>query len=41
MSLYFILARDLEYGDPATLAEASEEISKMLDGYMRALLPRL
>ncbi len=35
---YFILARDLNYGDPGTLKRAAEEISKMLDSYMRSLL---
>ncbi|HEV3467730.1 MAG TPA: four helix bundle protein [Pyrinomonadaceae bacterium] len=37
---YFILARDLNYGDPVSLIRASEEISKMLDSYMRSLLTR-
>ena len=36
---YFILARDLKYGDSSTLRNAAEEISKMLDSYMRSLLP--
>ena len=35
---YFILAGDLNYGDPRALKSAAEEISKMLDGYMRSLL---
>jgi four helix bundle protein len=35
---YFILARDLNYGDPAALKSAAEEISKMLDSYMRSLI---
>ncbi|HEX8353679.1 MAG TPA: four helix bundle protein [Pyrinomonadaceae bacterium] len=35
---YFILAGDLDYGDPSALRGAAEEISKMLDGYMRSLL---
>ena len=36
---YFILAGDLNYGDSSPLKQAAEEISKMLDGYMRPLLP--
>ena len=35
---YFILARDLNYGDSRALKSAAEEISKMLDSYMRSLL---
>ena len=35
---YFILARDLSYGDPAALKSGAEEVSKMLDGYMRSPL---
>ncbi|MDT7778103.1 MAG: hypothetical protein QOC99_615 [Acidobacteriota bacterium] len=35
---YFILARDLNYGNPGALVGAAEEISKMLDSYMRSLL---
>jgi four helix bundle protein len=35
---YFILARDLNYGDSGALRRAAEEISKMLDSYMRSLL---
>ena len=35
---YFILARDLNYGDSSTLKSRAEEISKMLDSYMRSLL---
>ncbi|MCA1619490.1 MAG: four helix bundle protein [Acidobacteria bacterium] len=35
---YFILARDLNYGDPTTLKSGAQEISKMLDSYMRSLL---
>ena len=34
---YFILASDLDYGNPGALIAAAEEISKMLDGYMRSL----
>ena len=37
---YLILARDLKYGEPAALVESAEEISKMLDSYMRPLLPK-
>jgi four helix bundle protein len=37
---YLILARDLQYGEPAVLVESAEEISKMLDSYMRPLLPK-
>ena len=33
---YFILARDLDYGDSGALQRRAEEISKMLDSYMRA-----
>ncbi len=35
---YFILARDLSYGDSTSLKSAAEEISKMLDSYMRSIL---
>jgi four helix bundle protein len=35
---YFILAEDLRYGDSTSLKSGAEEISKMLDSYMRALL---
>ena len=35
---YFILARDLNYGDSSALKKRAEEISKMLDSYMRSLL---
>ena len=35
---YFILARDLNYGDPNALKNGAEEISKMLDSYMRSIL---
>ena len=34
---YFILARDLNYGNAAPLIAASEEISKMLDSYIQAI----
>jgi len=34
---YFILARDLNYGDSTALKNRAEEISKMLDSYMRSL----
>lgn len=35
---YLILARDLNYGDPAGLLENLGEISRMLAAYMRATL---
>jgi four helix bundle protein len=35
---YFILAKDLNYGDSGGLKSAAEEISKMLDAYMCSLL---
>jgi four helix bundle protein len=35
---YFILAKDLNYGDSSALKNRAEEISKMLDSYMRSLL---
>jgi four helix bundle protein len=35
---YFILARDLNYGDSTALKKGAEETSKMLDSYMRSLL---
>ena len=34
---YLILARDLDYGDVALLERKAEQISKMLDGYMRSV----
>jgi four helix bundle protein len=34
---YLILARDLNYGDVAGLQKFLEEVSKMLEGYMRSL----
>ncbi|MET0648622.1 MAG: four helix bundle protein [Pyrinomonadaceae bacterium] len=34
---YFILARDLNYGDPSDLKSRAEEISKTLDSYMLSL----
>ena len=34
---YLILARDLGYGSTARLMSALEEISRMLEAYMRAL----
>ena len=34
---YFILARDLNYGDSRALRGGAEEISKTLDSYMRSL----
>ena len=33
---YLILARDLNYGDPRELMNALEEVSKMLESYMRS-----
>jgi len=35
---YLILARDLNYGDTESLMKALEEISGMLDGYMRSII---
>ena len=35
---YFILARDLDYGDTHHLTKALEEISKMLDSYIHSML---
>ena len=35
---YFILARDLNYGDTRLLMGALEEISKMLDSYMNSII---
>ena len=34
---YLILAGDLEYGDTGALQEASDEVGRMLDGYVRAV----
>lgn len=34
---YLILARDLEYGDISMLERKAEQVSKMLDGYMRGV----
>ena len=34
---FFILSRDLSYGDPLELQKAATEISKMLNSYMRAI----
>ena len=34
---YLILARDLKYGDSRILMLAFDEVSRMLDGYMRAI----
>jgi len=36
---YLILARDLGYGDSATLKSQLDEVSKLLDAYIRSLLP--
>ncbi|MGH9940965.1 MAG: four helix bundle protein [Pyrinomonadaceae bacterium] len=33
---YLILARDLDYGDTADLTEALNEVSRMLESYLRA-----
>jgi four helix bundle protein len=35
---YLILARDLNYGETTSLMSSLEEISKMLDSYMRSLM---
>jgi four helix bundle protein len=35
---YLILARDLDYGDPATLVLGANEIGKMLSSYSRAIV---
>ena len=35
---YFILAKDLNYGDNTVLTEKAEEVSKLLDAYMKAIL---
>lgn len=35
---YLILARDLSYGQTATLMTSLEEISRLLDAYARAIL---
>ncbi len=35
---YLILAQDLGYGDPGQLQAKSEEVSKLLDAYCRAIL---
>ncbi len=35
---YLILAHDLAYGDTDTLMSSLEEVSKLLDGYTRAIL---
>ena len=34
---YLILSRDLEYGDSSFLRSRAEQISKMLNGYMRSV----
>jgi four helix bundle protein len=34
---YFILARDLGYGDSARLLEMVDEVSRMLAGYIRSI----
>lgn len=35
---YFILGRDLGYGDPSALMSSAEEVSKLLDAYSRSIL---
>ena len=35
---YMILSRDLGYGEPKQLREALEEVSRMLEAYVRAVL---
>ena len=35
---YLILARDLNYGDTSDLMRSLEEVSMMLESYMRPLL---
>jgi four helix bundle protein len=35
---YLIVARDLEYGDVSGLRPLLEEVSKLLDAYLRAIL---
>lgn len=37
---YLILARDLNYGNPAILLDNLDEISRMLAAYMRATSPK-
>ena len=37
---YLILSRDLGYGDPAQLKGQLEEVSRMLEAYSRAIIPR-
>ena len=37
---YLILTRDLGYGDTSQLMIDLEEVSRMLDGYMRAMQSR-
>jgi four helix bundle protein len=34
---YLILSRDLNYGDPRELTVSLEEVSRMLEGYMRSV----
>ena len=36
---YLILARDLGYGDSKALKNQLDEVSKLLDAYIRSLLP--
>ncbi len=35
---YLVLARDLHYADTEQLAEALDEVSRLLDSYLRAML---
>jgi four helix bundle protein len=35
---YLILAQDLKFGDSSKLKEKSEEVSKLLDAYIKAIL---
>jgi len=35
---YLILAKDLNYGDTHTLTEKTEEVSKLLEAYHKAIL---
>ena len=35
---YLMLARDLRYGDPGALLATADELSRMLDAYIRAIV---
>ena len=37
---YLILAQDLGYGDTSSLARDLDEVSRMLDAYIRAMVAR-